>query len=187
MWYTCWWKGEWTLLQVLCYKINDDAFYQDKWIQEQRKHYSQCCTKCENFVCMLSWPFLEKMERVLSMNSWKTEMEAVMAPDKEVYDLLKKTKQSNITSFFVFHLPLSHAIHINHHVYWSLTYILSCFVHLLFPWTHSSHKVLTLGTAVFTVCGIFQECNQHEQGLTVFQQLRFFLKGSCPFLVTWIF
>jgi hypothetical protein len=44
------------------------------------------------------------------------EMEAVMAPDKEVYDLLK-TKQSNITSFFVFHLPLSHAIHINHHVY----------------------------------------------------------------------
>ena len=169
---------------VGCHNVVKEMIMKDEWTQEIRRHYNQCSNKCANFLCKCHDPW--KVERILCVNSWKIEMEVVMAPD-EMYDLLKKEKQSTITSFCKSSIsPPSHTLHIDHHVYWPLTYILSCFVNLV-PLTPFFLQDLNFLHCSFTICKIFQECNQHEQqGLAVFQQLQVLLESNCPSVVTWM-
>jgi len=99
-------------------------------------------------------------------------------------------RESNLTSPLSASLPSppppSRILHVDHHVYWPLTYILSCFVNLV-PLTLFFPQDLNFLHCSCTICRIFQECNQHEQqGLAVFQQLQVLLESNCPCVIIWM-
>jgi hypothetical protein len=111
--------------------------------------------------------------------SWnfKHEMQAVTAPNKEVNkDMKKKTKKRSPLSSGSPQPPVSHCQALSF-VMWSMcqlstrnntvpvdtdTNVMSCFVshfmHLWYPWPHSSHTLFSFAHYGFTICRIFQDC-----------------------------